>query len=128
LIADFIQAASFLFSFHWVKRDGIFAPSSACFAQGFLLNIGDLTSGFFVMAIAFHTFYTAVKGRRIGHVGFIASVVSIWTFALILSIIGPIQYKDKYFVRAGAWCWAGEQYQTFVPSGLSSYTSSFLFD
>jgi hypothetical protein len=112
LIADFIQAASFLFSFHWVKRDGIFAPSSACFAQGFLLNIGDLTSGFFVMAIAFHTFYTAVKGRRIGHVGFIASVVSIWTFALILSIIGPIQYKDKYFVRAGAWCWAGEQYQT----------------
>lgn len=64
------------------------------------------------MAIAFHTFYTAVKGRRIGHVGFITSVVSVWTFALILSIIGPIQYKDKYFVRAGAWCWAGEQYQT----------------
>jgi hypothetical protein len=64
------------------------------------------------MAIAFHTFYTAVKGRRIGHVGFITSVVSVWTFALILSVIGPIQYKHKYFVRAGAWCWAGEQYQT----------------
>jgi hypothetical protein len=64
------------------------------------------------MAIAFHTFYTAVKGRRIGHIGFIASVVSVWTFALILSVIGPIEYKNKYFVRAGAWCWAGEQYQT----------------
>ncbi|THW86162.1 hypothetical protein D6D18_07583 [Aureobasidium pullulans] len=112
LIADFIQAASFLFSFHWIKKNGIFAPSSACFAQGFLLNIGDLTSGFFVMAIAFHTFYTAVKGRRIGHVGFTISVVSVWSFALVLSIIGPIQYKDRYFVRAGAWCWAGEQYQT----------------
>ncbi|CAD0110473.1 unnamed protein product [Aureobasidium uvarum] len=107
-----MQAASFLFSFHWIKRDGIFAPSSACFAQGFLLNIGDLTSGFFVMAIAFHTFYTAVKGRRIGHVGFIASVICVWTFALLLSIIGPIEYRGRYFVRAGAWCWAGEQYQT----------------
>lgn len=64
------------------------------------------------MAIAFHTFYTAVKGRRIGHVGFIASLISVWTFALILSVIGPIEYKNKYFVRAGAWCWAGQQYQT----------------
>lgn len=112
LIADFIQAVSFLFSFHWIRKNGIFAPSSACFAQGFLLNIGDLTSGFFVMAIAFHTFYTAVKGRRIGHVHFIVAVVSVWTFALLLSIIGPIEYRDRYFVRAGAWCWAGEQYQT----------------
>lgn len=112
LIADFIQAVSFLFSFHWIRKDGIFAPSSACFAQGFLLNIGDLTSGFFVMAIAFHTFYTAVKGRRIGHFGFMMSVIGVWSFALVLSIIGPIEYRDQYFVRAGAWCWAGEQYQT----------------
>lgn len=112
LIADFIQAVSFLFSFHWIKKNGIFAPSSACFVQGFLLNIGDLTSGFFVMAIAFHTFYTAVKGRRVGHVGFMISVAAVWSFALILSIIGPIEYRDKYFVRAGAWCWAGEQYST----------------
>ncbi|KAI4743258.1 hypothetical protein E4T50_06340 [Aureobasidium sp. EXF-12298] len=112
LIADFIQAVSFLFSFHWIRKDGIFAPTPACFAQGFLLNIGDLTSGFFVMAIAFHTFYTAVKGRRIGHIQFIVAVVSVWTFGLLLSIIGPIEYRDKYFVRAGAWCWAGEQYQT----------------
>ncbi|KAG9623068.1 hypothetical protein KCV04_g13024, partial [Aureobasidium melanogenum] len=112
LIADFIQAVSFLFSFHWIRKNGIFAPTSACFAQGFLLNIGDLTSGFFVMAIAFHTFYTAVKGRRIGHIQFIVAVVSVWTFGLLLSIIGPIEYRDRYFVRAGAWCWAGEQYQT----------------
>jgi hypothetical protein len=112
LIADFLQAVSFLISFHWILKDGIFAPTSACFAQGFLLNIGDLASGFFVMAIAFHTFYTAVKGRRIGHVGFLTCVVLMWLLALALSIIGPIEYKDRYFVRAGAWCWAGGQYKT----------------
>lgn len=104
------------------------APSTACFAQGFLLNVGDLTSGFFVMAIALHTFYTAVKGRRIEHNPFLATIVCIWAFALMLSMIGPLQsvytpihhlglllmfirHGNHYFVKAGAWCWAGPDYE-----------------
>lgn len=74
------------------------APSTACVAQGFLLNVGDLTSGFFIMAIAVHTFYTAVKGRRLEHNTFIYSILGIWGFGLLLSIVGPIAY-----VRAEAW-------------------------
>jgi len=91
LIADFLQAVSFLFSFYWIRIDAMLAPSTSCFAQGFLLNVGDLTSGFFVVAIALHTFHTAVKGRRIQYNIFLVTIVGIWTFGLVLSIIGPIQ-------------------------------------
>lgn len=92
LIADCLQAVSFLVSFHWIRINAMLAPSSACFAQGFLLNLGDLSSAFFVILVALHTFYTAVKGRRIGHNGFLSSVVVAWGLALLLSIIGPAQY------------------------------------
>ena len=92
LIADFLQAVSFLFSFHWIRKDAMLAPSTPCFAQGFLLNVGDLTSAFFVMAIALHTFYTAVKGRRLEHTTFLSVVIGIWVFGLTLSIIGPARY------------------------------------
>ena len=91
LIADFLQAVSFLVSFRWIHLNAMLAPSSGCFAQGFLLNIGDLTSGFFVMAIALHTFFTAVKGRRLGYHTFLFSIVFVWSLGLLLSIIGPIQ-------------------------------------
>ncbi|GAB7354634.1 hypothetical protein MBLNU459_g5069t1 [Dothideomycetes sp. NU459] len=111
LIADFFQGLSFLVSFHWISVDGILAPTAPCFVQGFLLNIGDLASGFFVMAIALHTFYTAVKGRRIEHGTFTVAVIFCWSLALLLSIIGPAIYRNKYYVRAGAWCWAGPDYE-----------------
>lgn len=90
LIADFLQAVSFLFSFHWIRENAILAPTPSCFAQGFLLNVGDLSSGFFVMAIALHTFFTAVKGRRIAYNPFMFSIIGIWGFALVLSVVGPI--------------------------------------
>ncbi|KAL1305384.1 hypothetical protein AAFC00_002277 [Neodothiora populina] len=111
LLADLIQAISFLVSFHWIRQDAMLAPSTACISQGFLLNIGDLSSGFFVMAIALHTFYTAVKGRRLEHNHFMWSVIATWGLALVLSIVGPIAHGNKYFVKAGAWCWAGPSYE-----------------
>ena len=111
LIADFFQGLSFTISFHWITVDGILAPSNACFAQGFLLNLGDISSGLFVFYIALHTFFTAVKGRRIPQTLFASMVVFIWLFCLLLTAIGPIQHKRDYFVKAGAWCWASSEYE-----------------
>ncbi|KAK5008833.1 hypothetical protein LTR28_003444 [Elasticomyces elasticus] len=111
LIADLQQSMSFLISFHWIKEHRIVAPTSACFAQGWLLHMGDISSGFFVLAIALHTFYTAAKGRRLPHKTFVALIAGIWSFALLLTAIGPLQYRDRYFVRAGAWCWVSSEYE-----------------
>lgn len=112
LAADMMQGISFMFSFHWIYRDGIFAPSRTCFSQGFLLNLGDLASGFFVFGIAMHTFYGAVYGGHVKHTTFGVMVLSSWLLAIFLSALGPIMHRDDYFVRAGAWCWASAKYET----------------
>lgn len=112
LVADMMQGISFMFSFHWISQGGIFAPSKTCFGQGFLLNLGDLVSGFFVLGIALHTFYGAVHGGHVKHTTFSVLVLSAWLLAIFLTALGPIMHRDDYFVRAGAWCWASANYET----------------
>ncbi|KAF2838988.1 hypothetical protein M501DRAFT_905244, partial [Patellaria atrata CBS 101060] len=110
LLADLQQSASFLISFHWMREGRIVAPSSACFAQGWLIQIGDVASGFFVLAIALHTWVSVIQGRKIPYGIFVGSILLCWGFALLLTIIGPAVHK-KYFTRAGMWCWASQDYE-----------------
>ena len=103
LLADLFQAMSFLASFHWVVEGGILAPSGWCHVQGALLNIGDLSSGFFVSFIALHTAWTIVRGRSLSHRIFTIIICCIWAVAVILTTIGPLKFGQKFFVRAGNW-------------------------
>lgn len=112
LIADLQQGASFLLSWHWYRTNQILAPSPACFAQGWLLHSGDVSSGFFVLAIAVHTYYTAVYGRRVGSKTFVGIIISIWIMVYFLTVIGVGLHGRTYFVRAGAWCWVSSAYET----------------
>ncbi|KAK3711865.1 hypothetical protein LTR37_009383 [Vermiconidia calcicola] len=111
LLADLQQSAAFLVSFHWIRTGMILAPSKPCFAQAWMLHSGDVSSGFFVLAIAVHTFYTAVHGQRVGHKTFASVIVCIWAFAYFLTGIGVGLHGHQYFVRAGAWCWVSETYE-----------------
>lgn len=103
LIADLFQATAFLISFHWVVLGGIFAPSGWCHVQGALLNLGDLSSGFFVLFIALHTAYTITSGKTIRQAVFATILVCIWAFAIILTIVGPLAFGESFFTRAGNW-------------------------
>lgn len=111
LLADFMQAMAFVISWHWISKDYIRAPTPACFAQGWLLHSGDLSSGFFVLAIAFHTFLTAVPGWRIPNRVFYVWIIFIWLIAYVLTFAGVILHRNRYFVRAGAWCWVNQDYE-----------------
>ena len=103
ILADMMQSISFLFSFHWISIDKIIAPTGACYAQAGLLHMGDVSSGFFVLAIAIHTWLSVVKGYRPPYRLFVSFVVAIWGLALVLTIVGPLMYRDHFFTRAGAW-------------------------
>jgi hypothetical protein len=103
LLADFQQALSFLLAFHWIAQDKLVGPTPACFAQGWLIQIGDLSSGLWVLAIAVHTFISLVGQKHIPMVAFVIAVVAIWVFALIMTAIGPILNGMDFFVPAGAW-------------------------
>jgi len=105
LLADFQQALSFLISFYWISQNKLVGPSPACFAQGWLIQIGDMSSGLWVLAIAVHTFVSLVGQKVVPLRTFVAAVVSLWMFCLTLTAIGPIMVRRDFFVPAGAWCW-----------------------
>ena len=103
LLADFQQALSFLFAFHWVAENRLVGPTTACFAQGWLIQIGDVSSGLWVLSIGVHTFVNLVLQKSIPMKVFVVWVISLWGFCLILTAIGPITHKEDFFVPAGAW-------------------------
>ncbi|CAG8953924.1 hypothetical protein HYFRA_00010885 [Hymenoscyphus fraxineus] len=112
LLADLQQAVSFLIAFHWIAKNKLVGPSPICFAQGWLIQIGDLSSGLWVLAIAIHTFINLVLQKTIPFSMFVVAVVLVWLFCVILTIIGPITHHKNFFVPAGAWCWIGEHHET----------------
>jgi hypothetical protein len=103
LIADLQQSIAFSISFHWLRIDKMIAPTSACFIQGWFLQIGDVSSGFFVLAIAIHTWMGVVKGYKLPYVWFIVSVLAIWFVALVLTVLGPAMHRERYFTRTAGW-------------------------
>ncbi|KAF2089954.1 hypothetical protein K490DRAFT_17127, partial [Saccharata proteae CBS 121410] len=112
LLADLQQSLSFIISFHWLNENKMLAPTPACFAQAWLVQIGDISSGLFVLAIALHTFFSVVKGRQISFKLFLGIVIGIWGVALFLTIIGPAIHGNRYFTRAGAWCWVSDEFES----------------
>ena len=103
LLADLQQAIAFVMSFHWLRINKILAPTVPCFLQAWFLQIGDVSSGFFVLAIAIHTWLGVVKGYKVPYKWFIVSILGLWAFALLLTILGPAIYQERYFARAGGW-------------------------
>lgn len=102
LLADLQQSLSFLISFHWLTQDEI-VPSKACFAQGWLIQVGDVSSGLWVLAIAIHTGINLAWGKSVTSICFVCGIVFIWAFTLILTILGPLLHGEKVFTPAGAW-------------------------
>jgi len=103
LLADFQQALSFIIAFHWVSMNELIGPTTVCFAQAWLIQIGDVSSGLFVLSIAVHTFISLVRQKTIPMKIFILAVVSVWIFCLLLTLLGPSLNPKDFFVPAGAW-------------------------
>jgi hypothetical protein len=111
LLADLQQSIAFSISFHWLRIDKVLAPTAPCFIQAWFLNIGDVASGLFVLAIAIHTWLGVIRGYKMPYVWFVVSILVIWLVALVLTVIGPAIYQDRFFARAGGWCWISTDFQ-----------------
>jgi hypothetical protein len=103
VLADFQQALSFVIALHWSSQDKLVGPSTMCFAQGWLIQIGDVSSGLWVLAIAAHTAISLIGRKAIPKGYFISGVLFIWSFCLLLTAIGPLMHREDFFVPAGAW-------------------------
>src|ERR1700760_3925514 len=78
LLADLQQSLAFIVTLHWLNIGQIESPSVTCFAQAWLLNLGDVSSGLFVLAIALHTWYSVVLGRKLNYSVFTISILCVW--------------------------------------------------
>lgn len=81
----------------------MYAFDAACFAQGFMIQIGDPLSGLFVLAIALHTVLTVATGKRLPHRVFVTIVVGLWVFVIVLALIPTLSHLRETMKPSGAW-------------------------
>ncbi|KAK4610039.1 hypothetical protein CLAFUW4_13685 [Fulvia fulva] len=110
VLADMQQAAGFSMSAHWLMKDGIIAHTDACWAQGFVLNAGDVAAAVFTFAMAGHVFADIVCDYRLGHKAFLLTILSLWVSVYVCSSIGIIMFPKDFYAGAGAWCWINAKY------------------
>jgi hypothetical protein len=103
ILADFLQSLGFLISFHWASWHEIVGPDGACFAQGWLIQFGDVASAFFVLSIAVHTTYQVIYSRSLSYNAFVGAILGVWAVAVILASLAPMIGGRYVFLRAGMW-------------------------
>ncbi|KAF3483774.1 uncharacterized protein GIQ15_03098 [Arthroderma uncinatum] len=111
LLADLQVALGFIMSIHWMAIDGLHASSRFCSVQGWLLQIGDPSSGLFVLAIAVHTFATVVIGRKLSYRLTVSCIIGLWGFCLLLVMVPTIRHGKHTYVPSGAWCWIDQKFE-----------------
>ncbi|RAH40214.1 protein gprD [Aspergillus brunneoviolaceus CBS 621.78] len=113
LLVDLQQATAFLLCLHWVSKGYVYYPSAPCVLQGWWIQTGDPGSGLFVLAIAMHTGAVVLRGRQLPFPIFVASVVGLWIFIIILGLIPVGLFGSETFVISEAgWCWLSPQHET----------------
>ncbi|KAH0543040.1 hypothetical protein FGG08_002648 [Glutinoglossum americanum] len=103
LLADLQQSIAFLLNFHWVRLGAVWSFTPTCYAQGWFVSMGDMSSGIWVLAIAVHTFFTVIKRTQVPHKRFVFGLVGIWLFCLAFSLAGPIAHGRYLYAKAGPW-------------------------
>ncbi|KIW31510.1 uncharacterized protein PV07_03155 [Cladophialophora immunda] len=109
VLADIQQAMAFALTSVYLSQDKIQVGTTTCWANGWFVSTGDLASGVFILAIALHTYYAVVKGRRVGNKLFYGGIICLWIFVYLMAIVG-VGINPRIYVRAGAWCWIDKRY------------------
>jgi hypothetical protein len=102
VLADIQQSMAFALTSVYLQQDKIEVGTTTCWANGWFVSTGDLASGVFIFAIALHTYFSLVKGRRVSSKLFFAGIACLWIFVYVMAIIG-VGMDPKIYTRAGAW-------------------------
>jgi hypothetical protein len=103
VVADIQQSIAFLLNTEWLIRDSIAVGTPSCWAQGWFVSTGDLSSGVWCLAIGIHTFASVILNYRLSSTAFFSAVISLWLFVYLLSLIPVMLHPTNIYVRAGAW-------------------------
>ncbi|ETI22072.1 hypothetical protein G647_06143 [Cladophialophora carrionii CBS 160.54] len=109
VLADIQQAMAFALTSVYLSQDKIEVGTTTCWANGWFVSTGDLASGVFIFAIALHTYFAVVSGRRVSNRVFYGGIACSWTFIYLMAVIG-VGLDPKLYQRAGAWCWINKRF------------------
>ncbi|KAK6210047.1 vegetative cell wall protein gp1 [Colletotrichum tabaci] len=120
LLADMMEAVAYSLSIYWVIEDGIFAPSSVCWAQGWLGSTSNLAASLFLTAISVNTFLTVGLGFKPPPWTVYTTIASLWIFdfgingaGVISATLHPATVGESFFMRANVWCWISTAYDSW---------------
>ncbi|ETS80918.1 hypothetical protein PFICI_08447 [Pestalotiopsis fici W106-1] len=102
----------------WVKEDGIFVPTAACWAQGWFMQVGKLVCSGMLVLISVNTYTTIVKGYKLPRMLIYILTGTVWVIAFafpLISILSTHNGADHggFYSRAGAWCWVNPKYTVY---------------
>lgn len=108
LLAEMQATLGYTLNIVWVARNGIFEGTWTCWAQGWLNNIGILTSSMFLTTISINTYLSIVHGIRLPQWGIHVWIAVCWISTLVLTSAGVIltdngAAEGGWFVRANTW-------------------------
>ncbi|CAG8503177.1 12323_t:CDS:2 [Ambispora leptoticha] len=87
LIGDWIQSVGFMITYYWLSDGGNIHPGTICDFQGILINMGDVSSGFWAFTICLHTFSLVVFSYDPKYFLQISMAI-IWPVVTVISVIG----------------------------------------
>ncbi|KAK2013515.1 integral membrane protein [Colletotrichum eremochloae] len=107
LLADMMEAVAYALSIYWVVNDGIIAPSSVCWAQGWLGSTSNLAASLFLSSISVYTFLTVGLGYKPPPWTVYTTIAGLWIFdfgingaGVIASVLHPATPHESFFMRA----------------------------
>ncbi|KAI0174708.1 hypothetical protein BJ166DRAFT_606619 [Pestalotiopsis sp. NC0098] len=115
LLAEMHTALGYTLNLQWVVRDGIFVGTTTCWAQGWLNNIGVLSSSIFFVSISINTYLSVVRGYRAPQWFIYSWIGFCWLLTFVLTAAGIIATHNGrdaggWYVRANTWCWVNSHY------------------
>ncbi|KAK7961787.1 uncharacterized protein PG986_002612 [Apiospora aurea] len=110
LLADIIQAASFLLSASWLRYDATYSNSVTCWLQGWLAMTGKLAASACLVFASGLTYLTVVRGYRASPRALYASIAAVWIFTYVIGGAGvAITHNGRggggWFTWSNGWCW-----------------------
>ncbi|KAK7983407.1 hypothetical protein PG989_010809 [Apiospora arundinis] len=116
LLADMIQATSFLLSVSWLRYDATYSGSVTCWMQGWLSMTGKLSASACLVFASGLTYLTVVRGYRASPRALYAAIAGVWLFTYVLAGAGvAITHNGRegggWFAWSNGWCWVNSNYR-----------------
>ncbi|KAK8121878.1 hypothetical protein PG984_010548 [Apiospora sp. TS-2023a] len=116
LLADIIQAVSFLLSVAWLHYDATYSGSVTCWIQGWLAMTGKLAASACLVFASGLTYMTVVRGYRASPRALYVSIAAVWLFTYVLAGAGvAITHNGRggggWFTWSNGWCWVNSNFR-----------------